>query len=468
MKAGRILLFLTSIMVALTAIGFIVPDDGLSVGDLQLHFTSLHNIVESREQQDIAVKSAHKPQTVTANDSITYYRSLVNDGDLRFWLPNQHYLDSFWQSLESAKSKGRTIRVLHYGDSQIEMDHITSRLRVSLQKRFGGTGPGMLPFQPITPVMNARMGITGELIHLATFGDSLAVRSRGNYGPMMQCFRLSGGSATVTVRPTSIGHADNRVKHLGRVRLIANSRNGLSASLQNIKGDKQRQPRTAQAGVTIMEWLPDSIRSNGFRLTASGSADLYALLVDGDGGGVAVDNIPMRGCSGQQFSMVNERLLSDAYAQMDIGMIILQFGGNSVPYLKTSKQISTYCQSIGNQIDYIHRCCPEAKILFIGPSDMSTRVRGNLQTYPAIPELIDSLAATALSHGVAYWSIYHAMGGHNSMLSWKRQGLAGSDYIHFSQHGADIMGDRLSEAFINCYKLYKFERQNRKRNTKRR
>lgn len=464
MKAGRILLFLASVIGALAVVSFVIPEEGQDIGGMQVQFTSLHELVEARKQSDApAVDTALYRQMLRTNDSVAYYRNLVNNGELRFWLPEPHYLDSFWKSLEQARRKGRTVRVLHYGDSQIEMDHITSRLRASLQRRFGGSGPGMLPFHTITPVMNASLYTRGALVHLATFGDSLAIRSRGNYGPMMQCFRMSGGSATAIIKPTKIKHADNRVKQLGRVRLITNSRKDISATLYNIKEPKQRQTQTVAAGVTMTEWLPDSNRASGFNVTVNGNADLYALLVDGNGGGVAVDNIPMRGCSGQQFVMVNEKLLTDAYATMDVGMIILQFGGNSVPYLKRSAQISTYCKSIGKQIDYLHQCCPGAKVLFIGPSDMSTRVHGKLQTYPIIPELIDSLAATATKHGAAYWSIYHAMGGQNSMLAWKQQGLAGSDYIHFSQHGADVMGNRLSEAFNNSYKLYKFEQKKHKR-----
>ena len=137
-----------------------------------------------------------------------------------------------------------------------------------------------------------------------------------------------------------------------------------------------------------MVWQLDSATTH-VRLSVNGNADLYGVLVD-DGPGVAVDNIPMRGCSGQQFTLSPEDKLTAAYAQMDIGLIILQFGGNSVPYLKTSKQVSTYCQSLGRQIDHIRLCCPKAKVLFIGPSDMSTRLKGQLQTYPIIPELIDS------------------------------------------------------------------------------
>ena len=76
-----------------------------------------------------------------------------------------------------------------------------------------------------------------------------------------------------------------------------------------------------------------------------------------------------------------------------------------------------------------------------------------------IPELIDSLAATTTRHGVAFWSIFHAMGGENTMPQWVKEGLAGEDYIHFSQRGADLMGDFLAEAFNNSYQLFCMRRK---------
>ena len=114
---------------------------------------------------------------------------------------------------------------------------------------------------------------------------------------------------------------------------------------------------------------------------------------------------------------------------------------------------------MGQQIDRLHQCCPQAKILFIGPSDMSTRENGELQSYPCLPQVVDSLRATANRHGAAYWSIYHAMGGQNSMSAWVNQGLGSPDYIHFSQRGVDIMGDRLSKAFDNMYQMYRMRKE---------
>ena len=43
------------------------------------------------------------------------------------------------------------MRVIYYGDSQIEGDRITSYLRQTLRKGRGGTGPGL--FLPLIPVM---------------------------------------------------------------------------------------------------------------------------------------------------------------------------------------------------------------------------------------------------------------------------------------------------------------------------
>ena len=147
--------------------------------------------------------------------------------------------------------------------------------------------------------------------------------------------------------------------------------------------------------------------------------------------------------------------MAEAYRLMDVGLIILQFGGNSVPYLSNQKSIDAYCKNMGIQIDRLHQCCPNALILFIGPSDMSKRTEeGDLLSYHWLPNVIENLQKAVTAHGAAYWSIYHAMGGQNSMSAWVNQGLGSGDYVHFSQRGADIMGDRLAKAFDNMYHLY--------------
>lgn len=450
MKPSRILAFFAIIIAILALLALVMPVDGIKIAGMQLRYPTMKSIIQSaKESQRRIHENRIPPEMAQLQDSIAFYQNLIDSSDIRFWLPSAGYLDPFWQAAETAENDGRTLRILHYGDSQIEMDHITARLRSYMQENFGGGGPGMLPVSVITPIPSVYLGTSGDLSHLASFGDSNAVRSRGNYGPMMQSFRLEGTMA-VSLRTSSNKNIDSRTKRFNHIKIIYNNLGGtINATVTNTQKHDRK-------GISSFSWDLDT--TDRFQLRVSGNADLYAMLVD-CGSGIAVDNIPMRGCSGQQFTLVNRDKLTAAYNPMDIGMIILQFGGNSVPYFKTTESIETYCTSIGKQIDHLHLCCPDARIVFVGPSDMGRRKGGQFQTYPILPELIDSLISTCLSHNTAYWSIYHAMGGENSMAEWVTQGLAGKDYIHFSQKGADKMGDNMAEAFANSYTLFRLNRR---------
>ncbi len=457
MKPSKVLLVVASIIAILAVMALVVPANGIRLGGATLRFPTLMSILTSRDGESskrIGNELVEPPEMSQLRDSISYYKSLVSEGDSRFWMPTANYLNAFWRNAELARTKGRTIRILHYGDSQIEMDRMSSRLRSYMQDKFGGGGPGMMSARTIIPSPAYNISAPGEMTHLSSFGDSTCVRSRGNYGPMMQCFRMQGG-VNISVKTSSGRHVDPRTANITSVRLVYNNLGeSFSATMDSSVYTSHEKE------VSSFRWTTDTVKR--FKLRITGNADLYCLLAD-NGPGVAVDNIPMRGCSGQQFTLVDSAKLLAAYRQMDVGMIILQFGGNSVPYLHHGKSISTYCQSIGKQIDHLHKCCPQAVIVFVGPSDMSTSGGAGIKSYDVLPELIDSLAATAISHNAAYWSIYHAMGGQNSMAEWHRQGLAGADYIHFSQRGADMMGDRLAEAFNNSYTLYCLQQKMKKK-----
>lgn len=461
MSAWKVTSVFAGIIACLTAVSMVFPREGITVGEHSYYLPTIQDLTEANTTGSVNIGNARNieiPKEITAlSDSIDYLQSTFDQSDLRLWLPSESYLDDFWVTAENAVSDNRVVRIMHYGDSQIEMDRISYQLRAYMQQHFGGGGPGMLPFSTIVASTTVSQSASGSLIHLASFGDSTVVHSRGNYGPMMQCFRMDG-SASMSVRASSNAKTDSRFKKFSRIRLVYNDRRGnLKATLSEKKSRNRTSHTSKKAGVGSMLWTLEP-STTAFNLNVAGSADLYCVTVD-DGPGVAVDNIPMRGCSGSQFTSVDKSLLTQSYTQLDVAMIILQFGGNSVPYLKSKKSISNYCNTIGKQIDYIRQCCPKAKILFIGPSDMSTSERGKMQTYPMLPTLVDSLRVTSNRHGAAFWSIYHAQGGWNSMLNWKKQGLAGSDYVHFTPKGAAMMGERLSTAFDNSYRLYTMKRR---------
>jgi lysophospholipase L1-like esterase len=161
--------------------------------------------------------------------------------------------------------------------------------------------------------------------------------------------------------------------------------------------------------------------------------------------GVMVDNIPMRGSSGVIFTRLESRSLSDYYSATNTRLLILQYGGNMIPQSSKKSTIDGYVKNLRTQINHLRRCAPYASILFIGPSDMSTRINGKMVTYPMVPYLDKKLREMAQEEKISYWSMYEAMGGKNSMVEWVEKGLAGSDYVHFTRAGANKVGQMLGK-----------------------
>ena len=117
-------------------------------------------------------------------------------------------------------------------------------------------------------------------------------------------------------------------------------------------------------------------------------------------------------------------------------------------------------EQITAQLQYFHEVAPQAKLLFIGPSDMGKSVNGRVVTWPRLPELVDSLKSTALRNDAAYWDLYRMMGGENSMVQWVKHNppLAGPDYIHFTPAGAQAVGEAFTQSLLTYYDFYQLRK----------
>lgn len=456
MKPYKILIFILLVICALGLISLFFPKDGLRIGNKELHFPSMEEVLVGPEQPEVELKpeidSVELKHLNDLKDTLRQYQVMLTEQTGHFYLPNDDvsFFDRLFAKMEQARRNKEVIRVLHYGDSQIEMDRISCNLRSFFQSTFGGGGPGMVPVIQTIPSFAVSQYASGALTLYASYGEG--ARTRGNYGLMCKCYLLGGG-ATFTANASRHKDTDPRVKKFSNITLLYNDHTGnFSATLSDRRGYKE-SVENGLTGVHTCHWLLDSAATS-VQISMQGSADLYGIMLD-DGYGVAVDNIPLRGSSGDQFTLITDTLLRTSYKQANVGLIILQFGGNSVPVIYNEKSLNNYCTSIERQIRRVRQCCAGATILFIGPSDMSTRRGGVMQTYPMLPQLIDSLRTIALRNNAAYWDIYEVMGGHNSMIAWVNNGLAGPDYIHFTPAGARRVGKTLAQNFATMYDLYR-------------
>ena len=144
------------------------------------------------------------------------------------------------------------------------------------------------------------------------------------------------------------------------------------------------------------------------------------------------------------------------YRDLNPGLFILQFGGNVMPYIKDQKAIDNYGRWFANQIKRLKQSCPDAAVIVIGPSDMSTKDKDKYVTYDYLPAVVEALKQAALSTGSGYWDMYQAMGGYNSMPGWVNAtpALAQPDYVHFSPRGSTLISNMFYNAFMLEYNNY--------------
>lgn len=455
MKPYKIFIFIVLIISALGVLCYFFPKQGVKVGNAEIRFPSLETVMVGQSTKKGVVREKDTmslEHLESLKDTLNQYKVAINKQVGHFYVPNEDvtFFDEVFAKMSQAKSNRQIIRVLHYGDSQIEMDRLSSNLRTFFQSKFGGGGPGLVPVEQTIPSYVVSQYSSGAFTLYSSYGDG--ARAGGNYGLMGKCYRLTG-SGYFTANASSHKGTDNRVKHFSNITLLYNDRIGnFQASLRDRRGHYNQLYSNGLQGIHTCHWIMDSA-SSSIQISMQGTADIYGIMLD-NGYGVSVDNIPMRGCSGTQFTMIKDSILRTCYRQANVGLIILQFGGNSVPAMTTAKAIHGYCSRMATEMRYLKRCYPDAKILFIGPSDMSVRRGGILQTYPKLPQLVDSLRNTALRNGVAFWDLYDVMGGENSMVAWVENGLAGPDYIHFTPAGANKAGKSLADSFNTAYEFY--------------
>lgn len=466
MKSSKIFLFILLVISVLTIIAFVYPSQGVKIGSIEFHFPSPEDILNRSNPSVMDPEEIIEHQRIKKIDSLQhelkdtlnyYLDAMVHP--TRFYLPQDDYtyFDRFFKEAESAKELDQIVRVIHYGDSQIELDRISSNIRKYFQSQFGGSGPGLLPLYQSIPTSTVYQNFSGEYITYALYGDGIRNKTK-DYGVMAKSFKLVGGGSFYASAP---GGGKKNIKNspYSRIKLLFNNQNSsLKASLSHRNKGTIKEEEFNNPGLQFVEWRLDSAISN-FSIHFSGSSNIYGILVDG-GAGVAVDNVPMRGASGTFFTQMNDTLLQSSFKKMDVGMIILQFGGNSVPGLYNEKSADQYVQSLINQIRFFKRLFPQTPILFIGPSDMGTRVKGVMATYPLLPYLVEQLKVAVPANGAAFWNMYEVMGGENSMLGWVKKGWAGSDYVHFTPQGAEKIGEILVQSFSTMYEFYELRKHN--------
>lgn len=376
-------------------------------------------------------------------------------------------LHRFFDALDKAKSK--KVRIMHYGDSQIEADRITGYLRNELQKKFGGYGTGLFPVVPVAKKMSVNIEYSENWKRYAGFGRKDSLITHMKYGALMAFSRyapinppeLVNDSITyeayIKIMKPKASYAKTKTFHLLKIfysNIIASTNYKVMVDGQ-VHSEGILSPNTPFQSLN----LKFNQTPNEVFITFNGKdgPDIFGISTEGNTG-VVIDNIPLRGSSGTIFTKQDKTLLANMYANLNPQLIILEFGGNTVPYIKTDKGCEDYGNWFKSQINFLKRLNPGAAFVVIGPADMSIKDKTEYVTHPYLEPVRDALKEAALSTGCVFWDMYEVMGGKNSMPKWveAEPSLAAKDYIHFSPKGAKKMAVDFTGKLFELYEQYKY------------
>ncbi|OFY88526.1 MAG: hypothetical protein A3K10_09895 [Bacteroidetes bacterium RIFCSPLOWO2_12_FULL_31_6] len=459
----------------------IFPEKAIRIGSTTLQFPSLSDFFSPPSENDSLSKynkdiASLFDSTVVLSkvDSAILQQKLdsLNGFRKRFQVTagSKSAMHRFFEALDNASNQ--KVRIMHYGDSQIEADRITSFLRNELQNKFGGNGVGLFSIIQVAPSMSVNIEYSENWVRYTGFGNIDKSVPHKKYGALMNFSRFAPFPKSLIVNDSIQYEAWVKIKKprvsYGRTKTYSQLKVFLSNSHTNINYKISADGSEIKTG-TIEPNTPFQTLNANFSTTpeeitisfsGSDSPDIYGISLEG-GTGIVMDNIPLRGSSGTIFAQQDATLLGNMYANLAPSLIILEFGGNTIPYIDSEKACTDYGGWFQSQINFIKKLNPNAAIIVIGPGDMSIKEKTEYVTYPYLEGVRDALKKAALNSGCVFWDMYEVMGGKNSMTKWVNAvpSLAASDYTHFSPLGAKKIAEEFNAKLFKMYEDYKHPSQ---------
>jgi hypothetical protein len=444
---------------------------GLTVGGVELRPVRLLADVLRKDPAALARLDApppNGPATVAPADTVAAAAApdsteAAADADTKTQaptVPNLGGLDSFLAALRQTKADGSPVRIAYFGDSMIEGDLITGDLRNSLQTEFGGAGVGYVPINSITADFRGTIR--------QTFSDDWQEYNLMTPKPPAE-YPL--GISGHVFLPRTLPRADSTASTTGRASWVEYQGGGPFAAVRRfeqarlfygpgatrdevfVTTNKHEVAHALDgAGAVNAMLLKPGVPARTMRLAFATHRprSVYGVSFESPRG-VVLDNFSFRGNSGLSLTKIPFKQLAAFGKVLDYRLIILHYGVNVASASYTSYK--WYERGMTRVVDRMQRAFPNASILIVGMSDKSSRIDGEFQTDPSVPRLLAAQRSLAERNHAAFWNLYEAMGGENSMVSWVEESpaLANKDYTHVNFRGAHKIAGLLFDYLMQQY-----------------
>jgi lysophospholipase L1-like esterase len=344
-------------------------------------------------------------------------------------------LDPFYTALSQLeRGARRRVRVAHLGDSIVADDKITGRLRARLQAEFGDAGLGFLYAQRPTRWYHPR----GVRFDGRGFALTSVVEGRSTpaeYGPGAAAFdaRSAGATASVTLRASGEAIVSG-LEREGGVGLSARVDAGPWTALDE-PGGRRRLALGA-----------DALHAIEVRADRAG-ARVFGVSVERAARGVIVDNLGLVSSSARALAQQDRERWERALAALAPDLVVISLGTNDSSHGPIPLAHRPALEEDHHALFASARRAAGACLVLLTPDTAEER-GGPLGTRGSLAAIHTAQRRAAERAGCAVWDTFRWMGGRDSILRWRRWGLADGDYTHLSDAGGARVADALADALL--------------------
>lgn len=361
----------------------------------------------------------------------------------------QDKLDNIFVKLSSLAIRGEgRINILHLGDSHIQADYFSGRLRDHFSKFIaGGEASRGFIFPYTTAGTNnpanykvwssgkwtacrniqrkkeCNLGLSGASVTTATPNARITITQPGGE---YSVFGFDQIKVYHTFDPESFGiHLRNNAK-------IIDVTNYPEAGYTEFKLDRRQDS-------LLLEFAQENASQNFF--------ELFGISLETSEDGITYSATGINGADVPAWLSCPQ--LGAHIASLNLDLIIVSLGTNDG--YNTNFNETKFYAKFDTLLMRIESDAPQALVILTTPGDNyfhKTKLNENtVRTEYLLREL-------AKQHTCMVWDFYSAMGGANSIVLWQDKGLSANDRVHLTKKGYLLQGDMLFSAIIKEFDAY--------------
>jgi hypothetical protein len=355
-------------------------------------------------------------------------------------------MDPFFEALHALPAENTAVHVAFFGDSMIEGDLLTHPLRRYLQSKFGGHGVGFVPVT--TPLPGFRVTVKQQFNDGWTLCSFIDPCTADSVAPGLSGYAYRPSAGAMAEFTTGAGYPPF---HRASILFGGKEPIALTIATDSVSEEVTLTPGDPVAAYTVNRDTAFSTLT--LRVRESSKGVLYGVNL-AYGRGVYVDNYAFRGNSGLPLATIPPALFSSFNRTLNNRLIILNFGLNV--YVPGTMDYGWYEASLRRVVRHVKHASPGCAVLIVSMPDRATLINGSFQTPDGLPEFIRMQQRVARLEQVAFFNLFAAMGGVNSMKKWveDRPKMAADDYTHPNSIGATRFATLLFNFLMTGYDKY--------------